>query len=373
MNYSDLFSIRCTYLNNASVSPLPNPTVKEMERYLRERQFFGGKREMEWFERVETTRSLAATLIGAKREEVALTKSTTHGLILISQSLPLNRGDEIILVKGEFPANIYPFLSLQEKGIKVRFIEPNEGRVDRNLVESALTERTRLLAISFVDYLTGHRRDLKEIGLLLRERGVFFSVDAIQGLGVFEINTSEMPIDFLSSGGTKWLLSPMGTGILYVREELLDLLKLPFTGWRGVINFLDFSNYDPTPRKDAKRFEMDTYNLAGIIGFGRSLKLIEEIGLKEIKKRVIALTDIIFDALNSVDRIDILTPRSRDDEKSGILTFKVKGVDPNTIREKLAEKDIIVSVRERYIRVSPHFYNTKEDVERFIEVLTHFI
>lgn len=367
MNFRELFDVQGIYLNHASVSPLPWETIEAMDKYLDERRRYGSRKEMEWFERTEEIRNAVARFIGASTEEIAFTKSTTHGLMLVAQGIPWNEGDEILIVNGEFPANIYPWLSLDERGVVVKFLEPVMGRVELEQVKKNVTEKTRLFALSFVDYLTGHRRDLKTIGGFLREKGILFSVDAIQGLGVFPLDLSATPIDFLSSGGTKWLFSPMGTGIFYVRKGLLNTLKIPFIGWRGVKNFLDFSEYDMTPRPDARRFEMDTYNLAGVMGFGASINLISEIGVSFIMEKVIALTDYLYERLKDIRGIKILTPRDYEKEKSGIITFRIEGIPAPDVKEYLEKMEIEVSERGGWIRVSPHFYNKKEEIEELIK------
>jgi selenocysteine lyase/cysteine desulfurase len=366
MNFREFFTHRGTYLNSASVSPMPKVTILEINRYLRERCTEGSRLELKWFREIEDLRRLVSKLIGADPEEVALVKSTTHGIQLVAQGFPWKEGDEVLVVKGEFPANIYPWLTLERRGVRVKFVEPSDGRVGIPEVERALTDNTRLLAISLVDYLTGHRRDLTEITSFLHQRGIYVSVDAIQGIGVIPFNVKETNVDFLSSGGTKWLLSPMGTGIFYVKKELLDVLELPLLGWRGVRNFLNFSNYDPTPREDARRFEGDTYNLAGLMGFRASLRLILDIGVDEIWQRVKGLTDILIDGLLSMEGCEILTPIN---ERAGIVTFRLKGVDSQRIWEILNEKLITISLREGWLRVSPHFYNDEKDIEKLLEEL----
>ena len=366
MNFRELFSIRGTYLNAASVSPMPRVTILEINRYLKERCTEGSRLELKWFKEVEDLRSIAAELIGADPEEVALVKSTTHGIQLVAWGFPWKKGDEVLVVKGEFPANIYPWLALERKGVRVRFVEPSNGKVGIPEIERALTDKTRLLAISLVDYLTGHRRDLTEIASFLHRRGVYVSVDAIQGIGVIPFNVKETNVDFLSSGGTKWLLSPMGTGIFYVKKEHLDMLELPLLGWRGVRDFLNFSNYDPTPREDARRFEGDTYNLAGLMGFRSSLRLILDIGVDEIWRRIKGLTDILIDGLLSLEGCEILTPL---DERAGIVTFRLMGADSQKVWETLNQKLITISLREGWLRASPHFYNDEGDIERLLEEL----
>lgn len=366
MRYRDLFDVRGRYLNNASLSPLPKETIKSMVRYLREREREGGRCELDWFHKIEEVRERASRLFNAKLNEISLVKSTTHGITLVAQGFPWNEGDEVLLVRGEFPANIYPWLSLRDRGVKVRFVEPQDGRVDVETLEDHIGERTRLLALSFVDYLTGHRRDLKEIGDFLEERGIHLSVDAIQGLGVIPLDLSSVSIDFLSSGGTKWLMGPMGTGIFYVREKVLDLLKVPLLGWRSVRDFMDFSHYTTELREDARRFESDTYNLCGLIGLGASLKLILEMGVEDIKERVLSLTEMLLREIESLERVEILTPRSRSSERSGIVSFKVRGVPSEELKNHLQAKGITVSEREGWIRVSPHFYNEEEEIEALI-------
>jgi selenocysteine lyase/cysteine desulfurase len=356
------------YLNHASTGPLPRRSVKAINDFLKEISECGDTVEEKWFKTVENTRKLAADLIGSSPDEVAITRSTSEGLFFIVFGLDWKPGDVILTAVGEFPANVYPWLSLIDKGVVVKFIPLEGNRLKFEDIERFLSERVRLVSLSFVEYLSGQRIDVVEIGRLLKERGIFFGVDAIQGLGCLEFNVKEAGVDFLSAGGSKWLLSPQGTGIFYLSEGLFELIKTSHLGWRSVRNFQDYMNYDPTPREDIRRFEYCTYNFSGIYGMEASLKLLLEVGIEKIERRVIHLTDLLEEKLRRKG-YRIISPRERDEDKSGIVTFLPKNGDAEALAGLLREIHISVSARGGYIRVSPHFYNTEEEILKFVELL----
>lgn len=356
------------YLNHASTGPLPKRSIDAINYFLKVVGESGDIDEVKWFDEIEKTRELAAKLINASPEEVSITKSTSEGLFFIAFGLDWKPGDIILTATGEFPANVYPWFSLKSLGVHVKFIPLVEQRIHIDDIAKELTKDVRLVSISFVEYLSGQRNDLVEIGKLLKDKGVLFAVDAIQGLGCLRIDVKETQVDFLSSGGSKWLLSPHGTAIFYVSREVSPLLKTSHLGWRSVRNYFDYINYDPTPRDDIRRFEYATYNFAGIYGMKSSLQLLLKMGIENIEKRVIYLTDLLERELKRKG-YKIISPREEEKDKSGIVTFLPKNGDAETLSSFLREIHIAVSARGEFIRVSPHFYNTEEEILKFIEIL----
>lgn len=317
-------------------------------------------------ERVEGVRQQFAKLIGADPCEIAFVKNTSHGLSIVANGLDWKAGDNVVTVYGEFPANIYPWMALKDKGVELRTVMAMEGRVALEDLAKNVDAQTKLLTISSVEFWNGFRNDVKSIGRMCKEKGILFCVDAIQSLGVIPLDVKKCHIDFLSADGHKWLLAPEGTGGFYCSRERLDLLKLPLIGWNSVINARDYSHYDLTLRADAQRFEEGSLNVMGIAALGASLGLLLEIGLKKIEDRVLFLTDKIISGLEERG-YKIRSPRG-EGEKSGIVSFQ--SWKPATIiQHLLMAKGVACAARDGALRVSPHFYNNEEEINKFFELL----
>lgn len=356
---------RYTYLNHAATSPLPHRTQKAVEAFLADRAAHGSIHEDRWWKVLEETRTLAARLIGATPDEIAFIKSTTEGLHFVVHGLDFRPGDNVVLIRGEFPANLYPWFPLSEQGVEIRFAEP-QATAFLEEIARLVDARTRVLAVTWVDYLTGRRLPLRTLAEIAHRRGAFLSVDAIQGLGALTLDVREAEVDFLMAGGPKWLLSPLSTGIFFVRQEHLEHLRLRLMGWLSVRDFLNFSRLNLTPREGARRFEYATYNLPGIHGMHASLSLLLEADPRAIEARVLKLSGLLLQAL--LERgYRPLTPEALD-RRAGIVTFRPRK-DPAALKEALAQHGIIVSLREGHLRVSPHFYNTEEELSHFLETL----
>lgn len=354
------------YFNHAGVAPIPLRTSTAIEAAAQEAATHGACLYDRWMEQVEGVRRQCAGLIGADHQEIAFVKNTSHGLSLVANGLPWKRGDNILTVEGEFPSNIYPWMNLQDRGVELRIVAPREGRVFLEDLERALDRKTRLLTISSVEFGTGFRNDLDFIGRLCREKGILFCVDAIQSLGALPMDVKRCQVDFLAADGHKWLLAPEGQGFFYCAREQLDFLRPALLGWNSVRRPRDFSHYDFTLRSDAQRFEEGTWNFFGTRALGASLELLLEIGVEKIQERVLGLTDKIVEGLQERG-FAVRSPRGTG-EKSGIVSFKPKK-QAEAVHAALMKKGVASAARDGGLRVSPHFYNSEEEIDRFFVLL----
>lgn len=347
------------FLDHAGVAPISLRVKTAVGKFLSESTKGGSFHYPVWALQVEEIRRACARLLNAGPGEIAFVKNTSHGLSIVAQGLDWQPGDNVLIYEKEFPSNIYPWLNLRSKGVEVRIIPSRDGRIAMHDLELLMDARTRLLAISSVQFSNGFRVDLKKAGALCREKKVLFSVDAIQGLGIIPMDVRACHIDFLSADAHKWLLGPEGIGIFYCRIELAEQLSPPLVGWKSVRNEFEFDNSEFLLKTTALRFEEGSMNLMGIFGLGAALDLLFEVGIERIERRVLDLGDLI---LKEAEKrgYRILTPAARH-ERGGNITF-LGNFDPAKMRDALREKRVMVNARGGGIRVSPHFYNTGDEV-----------
>lgn len=355
------------YLDHAGVAPISLRVKKAVERFLAESAEGGAFHYLRWIKRVGEVRRACARLLNAHSDEIAFVKSTSHGLSIVAEGLDWKAGDNLLIYEREFPSNIYPWLNLKRKGVEVRIIPSRDGRILIEDIERLMDSRTRLLAISSVQFANGFKIDLKRAGELCQKKGVLLCVDAIQSLGVIPMDVRDYHIDFLSADGHKWLLGPEGVGIFYCRKELAERLNPPLIGWKSVQNEFEFDRPEFKLKTNALRFEEGSMNLLGIFGLGAAIELLFEVGISNIENRVLTLGDLIICEAEKRG-FKILSPRLRE-ERGGIITFS-GNFDPLNMRDALRGKGIMVNVRGGGIRVSPHFYNTDEELERFFALLS---
>ncbi len=354
------------FLDHAGVAPMSLRVKTAIEKLLAESTEGGAFHYPAWAQRVVEIRQACARLINAGSDEIAFVKSTSHGLSIVAQGLGWRPGDNVLIYEKEFPSNIYPWVNLRSRGVEVRTIPSRDGRIAMHDIELLMDARTRLLAISSVQYSNGFRIDLKKVGALCREKQVFFCVDAIQSLGLIPMAVRDCHIDFLSADAHKWLLGPEGIGIFYCRKELAEQLSPPLVGWKSVQNEFEFDRPELLLKTNALRFEEGSMNLMGIFGLGAALDLLFEVGIEHIEQRVLDLGDLIIqEALKRGYRV--LTPSARH-ERGGNITFS-GDFDPAAMQDALREKRIMVNARGGGIRVSPHFYNTGEDIAGLFNAL----
>lgn len=367
----DLFPslTRWAFFNHSGVSPLPKPAADAMRRYIDQctnDAYMTGQ----WYKQAEATRHLAARLINADAREIAFVKNTSEGLAFVANGLDWRPGDEILSTRSEYPANVYPWMAAAQRyGTKhIMIQERPDGRILPEDLFAAVTPRTRLIAISHVEYASGYRNDLAAIGRFCRDHKILFCVDAIQSAGVLPVDVQAMHIDYLSAGGHKWMLGPEGLGIFFCRRELLDTLR-PEVGWMNVINASDYSNFDFTLRPDARRFECGGYNIAGVVGLGASLEMLMQIGIDTVWSRVYALTSLLTEGLTAKG-YRVYSPRQREEECSGIVSFLAKNPqDHATIIQALEKQHVIIVEREKRLRAAPHFYQDPAQIDALLNAL----
>ncbi|MGC9333214.1 MAG: aminotransferase class V-fold PLP-dependent enzyme [Anaerolineae bacterium] len=361
-------SQRYAYLNHASVAALPGPVVAAMERYLHDQAMMGGEALRDWDDRLEAIRQRAAHFVGAHRDEIVFTTSVSHGLNLVAAGLHWQPGDNLVCAETEFPANVYPWMNLQRRGVQVRFAPTHDNRILVEDIVRLIDSHTRLVAISFVEFGTGYRNDLASLAQACHERGVFLCVDGIQGLGALQLDVRQVPVDFLATHAAKWMLGPIGAAFCYIRRECLPSLEPVMAGWRSVLDRDNYYRYDSPLRPGGERFEPGSLNAVGLVGMDAAIDLLLSVGLNTIEARILDLTDSLIAGLQARG-CTILSPIAHRRERSGIISFRHPALPSSVLGDRLCAADVIVSVRGDAIRVSPHFYNDKEDIDRLLAVL----
>jgi selenocysteine lyase/cysteine desulfurase len=360
---------RTVYLNNASIGPLPERTRLALEDFNRRRSAPYQLPDRDLFGALAESRRLAARLIGASPEEIGLTVNTGFGLSIAARGLPLEPGDVVLVSDREFPANVYPWLRLSDSGVATELVPTTtDGWPDEERLLARLRDpRVRVLAVSLVQFSNGYQVDLERLSAASRESGTWLVVDAIQGVGQIPVDLSRIQVDVLACGGQKWLLSPWGSGFVYVRRELIASLSPAITGWlafEGTDDLSRLTSYDETLRGDARRFELMTLPYQDFVGFNSSLGLLLDVGVERIREHLATLHRPVLDW---ADRTGARVVSPRDRRGSGILCIAPEAVAD--VHRRLKAARIICSLREGAIRLSPHLYNTVGEMERVVEVL----
>jgi len=359
---------RWAYFDHAAVAPLSGPAQQAIEHWSRDAAQNGEVAWGAWHRRIEQVRQLAANLISADPAEIALVHNTTEGIGFVAEGLDWHEGDNVVTLASEFPSNVFPWVNLATRGVECRLVPCDRERLDLAELERHIDGRTRLLSVSWVGYLTGWRNDLDTLAEMTRRRGVLLFVDAIQGLGVTPLDVRQTPIDFLSADGHKWMLSPEGAGIFYVRREHLQRLRPLMVGWNSVRQAGDFTRLDYELKSSAARYEGGSLNMVGLLALGASLELFARFGTQAIHNRLIEVTDLLCDRLQGTGaRIASAREPAR---KSGIVSLELPGRDPQHLRRQLEEQGVVVNCRGGRIRLSPHAYTSEEDIERLIAGIT---
>jgi cysteine desulfurase / selenocysteine lyase len=358
-----------TYLNNASVGPLPERTRLVLEAFNRKRAAPFQLPDRDIFAMTVESRRLVAELIGASPEEIGLAINTGFGLSLAARALPLRRGDIVLTSDREFPANVYPWMMLKDGGIELELVPTTaEGWPDEDrLLERLRDSRVRVLAISLVQFSNGYTVDLGRLSAATRASGAYLVVDAIQGVGQVPLDVKQTPVDVLACGGQKWLLSPWGSGFVYVRRDLIPELRPAITGWmafEGTDDFTRLTQYDDTLRGNARRFELITLPYQDFAGMNESLKLLLGIGVPAIAEHLRTLHAPV---LEWAGRRNVRVVSPVGDRASGIIC--VAPSDVGAAFRALKAGRVICGMREGGIRLSPHFYNTVEEMERVVDIL----
>ena len=357
------------YLNHAGTSPLPTRVVEAMQEHLRDRSEGTLDTYAIDLEIVKRARASVAALINAESpSRVAFQSNTSDALNVVAAGLPWRAGDRVILNDQEFPANVYPYLNLKRIGVELDFVGSRNGMILPENIEKMITVRTRLVALSAVQFLSGHRSDLAAIGSLCRARGIQFVVDGIQAVGAVAIDVRAMRIDALAAGAQKWQMGPHGTGFLYLTEELQEIIRQQYLGWLSVHDPWEFRDYTQPLASSARRFEGGSPNLPGLRGYESALAILLEFGVGPIESRILDLTRVLRDALASIPGTTVLTPAAPE-HRAGIVTLQIPAAaDGNALFARMQERGVTAAIREGKIRFSPHFYNTPEEMTAAAEI-----
>jgi cysteine desulfurase / selenocysteine lyase len=351
------------YLNHAAVAPLVKPAADAMARLAGDVCHHGALHYGDWLEAYEGLRVSAARMICAERGEIAIVKNTSEGVATVALGLDWRRGDRIVAFREEFPANYFPWVRLESRGVEVvwRSIEDPLESIDE------ACRGARLLAISFVNYLTGQRMDLEAIGEICARRGVLFFVDAIQGMGAFPIDVRRAKIHALAADGHKWLLGPEGCGVLYVQADLQDRIEPVEFGWTNVAGYADYASRDMTLRADAGRYECGTLNTIGCFGLRAALDYLNGLGGDRVRDEVLARARQLVDGLIGIG-CELIRPWD-EAAGSGIVTFRKPGEDSRTTVRRLRQAGIVAAPRQGWVRASPHFYIAPDEISQVVRMV----
>lgn len=351
------------YLNHAAVSPVCRAAGEAMRWLATDAEEFGSLHYDKWMACYEGVRVESARMLNADPREIAIVKNTSEGIATIALGLDWRPGDRIVAFHDEFPANQYPWIRLAARGVTITWLRPDAplDEIDR------AARGARLLAISFVQFLSGYRCDLEAIGEICHRHGVFFFVDAIQGLGVFPIDVRKARIHAASADGHKWLTGPEGCGILYIQRDRQDSVDPVEFGWTNAASHADYGSRDMTLRSDAGRYEPGTLNTIGCFGLEAAFRFLNGVGVANIAPVVQGLTDQAAEGAlaKGYELLASRTPLTG----AGIVSMRKAGIDCRMIWKDMKERGIITAPRAGWLRVSPHFYISPAEIAAFVDAL----
>jgi cysteine desulfurase/selenocysteine lyase len=354
------------HLNHAGVSPWPRRTAAAVSRFAAENALQGSLAYPLWLATEQSLRARLAALIGAPSpSDIALAKSTSEGLSVVAYGLDWRPGDNLVGIAQEFPSNRILWESLASLGVEYRQLDLDASPDPEADLLALCDKRTRLVAVSWVQYARGLRLDLERLSAGCRTRGVLLGIDAIQGLGALPFDLAASPADFVVADGHKWMLGPEGLAVLYVAPALRPRLRLHQYGWHMLEHHGDFERKDWAPAADARRFECGSPNLLGAHGLEASLALLQEVGMAAVHA---AIEERVAYLIRRIDRVGyaLLSPRDPN-RRAGIVTFGVPGVSPGRLYAGLMARRVLCAQRGGGVRLSPHFYTPFEDLDRAME------
>ena len=353
------------YLDHAANGPCSILVSKAIQKFLSEWSNEGID-WMKWYHHISAGKKLFSKLIHADPEEIAMVPNTSTGVSLAAEIVCASRKGNIVLNDLEFPANVYPWLAKEKQGIAIRYVRSRKGIISAEDFERQVDDDTVAVPLSHVSYVSGLRHDVESIAENIHKHGGLMVVDAIQSAGALEIDVKKQGIDVLTSGCSKWILGPHGTGFLFVRRGLIETSQPTLIGWHSIQNPFDFNLRSLRLSPTATRFEPGSPNFLGFVGAGAALELLLTVGQKRIQKEILGLTGYLIDELKDLS-VELTTPADPN-RRAGIVNFKVR--DLSAAMNRLRRKRIAVSSRGGGIRVSPHFYNTIEELDSLVSALS---
>lgn len=354
------------YFNHAAISPLSTKVLEKINEYLIQRSETTIETYGVFMKTLAETKEKLASLINTESDRIAFVDNTSNGLNIVAQGIEWNSGDRIILNDIEFPSNIYPYLNLKKHGVEIDFVKSQNGKVTAEDVIKMIKPSTKLISISSVQFLSGYRCDLDLIGEVCKSKGIVFSVDAIQSLGATNLDIQKSKIDFLACGTQKWLMALMGLAFIYISEELQDKLSHRYAGWLSVEDPWNLLNYDLKFRKTAEAFQNGTISAIGVTALNASLDFFNEFGYDKIENTIIDNSKYLINKLSEIG-IEPILKNLPDKNLSGIVSFNCK--NPKEVMDILQKENVDCALREGIVRFSPHYYNSKEEIDKVVELI----
>lgn len=360
---------RANYLNHAAVSPPPTPTINAVRSQLADVSENGSVNFRDWLAVKERARGLVAAMLGARPEQIAFMRNTSDGLSTVANGLNWQPGDNLVTFRREFPSNIYPWLRVREAlGVEVRMCEERDGRINLDELVRLIDHQTRIVAVSQVQFASGFRADLERIGRAARAHDALLVVDVIQALGVIPIDVEAELVDVAAAAGHKWLLTPEGVGLLYLSARARERIQPTLVGWVSVPNPDDYANFEQGWNRGTLAWDTGTGPTAIIHGFEASLKLLSEVGILKIQAHLEMLTDYLCERLRNT-AYQVVSSR-RAGEKSQIVCIRHPGgLSSMDLYAHLKQRNIITAPRGDLLRISPHLYNTLEEIDELVKAL----
>jgi selenocysteine lyase/cysteine desulfurase len=360
------------HLNHAAVGPWPIATADAVKAFAEENSRVGSKYYDSWIRNETCLRNKLARLINApSSDDIALLKSTSEGLSFIAYGLAWNEGDNIVIPAEEFPSNRIIWESLRNKGVEVRSITISQHASPEQALIDAFDDKTRLLSVSSVQYANGLRLDLLPLGEACKQGQILYCVDAIQSLGALCFDVQAVQADFVVADGHKWMLGPEGLALFYSGQNIRDQLQLNEFGWHMVEDLGDFDQLDWKPASTARRFECGSPNMTAVTALNASLDVLFEVGLEQVEALVLKNATFLFDALSSMDNLELLTPADVS-KRAGIVTFRKTNDSTEVLYEYLQNKGVICALRGGGIRLSPHFHTSQQQLQKTLDLITNY-
>lgn len=360
---------RAVYLNHAAVSPPPTPTIEAVEAQLRDVHENGSLNYLDWLEVKRRTRDALAHLLNARPDQVAFMRNTSDALSTVANGFKWKTGDNIVTFRREFPSNIYPWLRLRGAfGVEVRPCEERDGKVDLEQLESMVDGNTRMIAISHVQFGSGFRTDLPRLGELARKHDALLVVDTIQSLGVVPIDVEAELVDVAAGAGHKWLLTPEGVGYLYLSDRARERIEPTLVGWTSVPNPEDFVSFEQPWNRGTLAWETGTVPISLIHGLKASLDLLHEYGTARIAGYLEELTDHLCERLLSKS-YEIVSSRAPGEKSQIVCLRHPRRFSVTALYAQLKHQNIITAPRGDRLRISPHLYNSREEIDQFVDAL----
>lgn len=355
------------HLNHAAVGPWPRRTREAVEAFARDNNRFGSLHYPQWVTTETRLRERLGRLINAAAEDIALVKNTSEALSMVAYGLSWQPGDNIVISDEEFPSNRIVWESLKPRGVEVRQVNLHGDKTPEDALIDAMDSNTRLLAISSVQYASGLRVNLKQLGEQCRKQDILFCVDAIQSIGALEMDVQACGADFVMADGHKWMLGPEGLALFYTRPQSRERLQLLEYGWHMVEEMGDFDNPHWTPAHSARRFECGSPNMLCIHALDASLSLLEAIGMATIEQQVLENSQRMFEAIGEFPNLELLTD-TQAGRYAGIVVFKHRQIPTEQLYSGLMEQHVLCARRGGGIRFSPHFYTPWAKIEQGLEM-----